>query len=1088
MDYLRKISFNFFFLTSVSISLFPSTLFAQRSLADTAKAENIHSNAMNFYLEDKYDSALVLFRMAADIFRDVKKWERCAHCYNMIGDIYSRKFKLDSMEIALNHAREIELHFMKGDNLENALTFSLIGLLDIYREKLGIAIEHILRGKKIRERMLGQEHQSVAASYFLLALAYSNLGNYKLAFASCKRALHIYGKERKSDQFNQANTLALYGGLYVRINDYLLALKYFLQAIKLVGEDNSKYSEIIAYCEFNIGWIYEETGNFPRSFFYVTKAIKRYQDMFGEGNVLLASPYLQLGKIFNALGEYDKAMFFLEKSMSLEKEEVSENHPFIGTIQSQIAIAYANENNPNKAIRLSRDALFIYNRALGKNHPSLAFVHEDLGETFRKSGKFSMALRQFKTALSLRSRLKNLNDRNDIAKLYTEIASVYEEMKNYKQAFFYYNRALIILSKFPLQNLRLKGTTLRGLGDVFAHEKQFDSALFYYREAINTLRTNFSDTSVRLNFANVDGASCKEIIATLTAKADVLKKRYALERHSIKDLAAALSSYESAIDLLENLRKRYSSEEAKLLLGTENYSLYLKAIQTSLMMFARTGERSYAYAAFNFVERSKANALLDGIEDSEAKRFAGVPDSIIKKESDLRAEISQFEALVQQELDQKVVKKKTATRILQDKCFQLNMEREALSTSIEKNYPKYFELKYKKHFATVEEIQKSIPDSTYVIEYSLGKYEATIFLISKTTFNVKRINLPPNFVETVLDLYKAIKTVEGKEYIDKSLRVDSVLIQPIEKHLVNARQLLIIPDGALYYLPFEALISKPTVVSTNESINFSNLNYLVKNYSISYSYSASFYVDRLENKRYASGEKKSFAGFAPVFGGTDRTHRTSIEPTVFAEEDSSGLRSVTIDGQRFDELKYSEREVKSITKNFLQKGKYAVSFLRSDASEQNFKSYSDEFSCIHIATHGWINEMHPQLSMLLFSQPLDTNEHEDGILFASETYSLNLNADLVVLSCCESGLGKLVRGEGMMAMTRGFFYSGASNLIFSIWKVYDKQTDELMQEFYREVLEGRSFSAALRGAKLKMISDPKTAFPLKWGGFILFGN
>jgi CHAT domain-containing protein len=126
--------------------------------------------------------------------------------------------------------------------------------------------------------------------------------------------------------------------------------------------------------------------------------------------------------------------------------------------------------------------------------------------------------------------------------------------------------------------------------------------------------------------------------------------------------------------------------------------------------------------------------------------------------------------------------------------------------------------------------------------------------------------------------------------------------------------------------------------------------------------------------------------------------------------------------------------------------------------------------------------------MLLFSQPQHSSTTEDGVLYASEMYNLSLNADLLVLSSCQSGLGKYVKGEGIIAMTRGFFYSGAHNIIFSLWKVYDKQTNELMTEFYDHVLEGETFSSALRKSKLRLIADRSTAFPSKWSGFILVGK
>jgi CHAT domain-containing protein len=309
----------------------------------------------------------------------------------------------------------------------------------------------------------------------------------------------------------------------------------------------------------------------------------------------------------------------------------------------------------------------------------------------------------------------------------------------------------------------------------------------------------------------------------------------------------------------------------------------------------------------------------------------------------------------------------------------------------------------------------------------------------------------------------------------------------LERKLYGKNRLVIIPDGVLYYIPFEALIAN-TPRQTDQTVDFTKLEYLLRSYEISYSYSSSFYLNRLQQKDSTTTKALSYVGFAPVFRDTDSNGIFHPNNALTLEKDPAVLRSITVDGKRFSELKYSEREVSLVAEDFQKKGKSGTSFLYDNASEENFKLNVGKYSCIHIATHGYINEEHPQLSMLLFSQPQHSSTTEDGVLYASEMYNLSLNADLLVLSSCQSGLGKYVKGEGIIAMTRGFFYSGAHNIIFSLWKVYDKQTNELMTEFYDHVLEGETFSSALRKSKLRLISDRSTAFPSKWSGFILVGK
>jgi CHAT domain-containing protein len=163
-----------------------------------------------------------------------------------------------------------------------------------------------------------------------------------------------------------------------------------------------------------------------------------------------------------------------------------------------------------------------------------------------------------------------------------------------------------------------------------------------------------------------------------------------------------------------------------------------------------------------------------------------------------------------------------------------------------------------------------------------------------------------------------------------------------------------------------------------------------------------------------------------------------------------------------------------------------IIYTHNSAKEELIKS--DEiknYKYIHIASHGFINEEKPNLSGILFTKE---EKGEDGILYANEIYNLNLDADLVVLSACESGLGKIIKGEGLISLTRGLLFAGAKNVVVSLWRVADKSTSELMIEFYRNILNGESYSASLRQAKLKLIKNGKYSYPLEWSPFILIGR
>ncbi|HSD62793.1 MAG TPA: CHAT domain-containing protein, partial [Ignavibacteriaceae bacterium] len=235
----------------------------------------------------------------------------------------------------------------------------------------------------------------------------------------------------------------------------------------------------------------------------------------------------------------------------------------------------------------------------------------------------------------------------------------------------------------------------------------------------------------------------------------------------------------------------------------------------------------------------------------------------------------------------------------------------------------------------------------------------------------------------------------------------------------------------------------------------------------------------------------NFIGYAPVFSDS-RISPKNLDLTslaVQAADTNSTYRSISPDGKKFNELKYSEWEVKSILNLYARSSDKLsdIGYFHSDATEESFKKNAKNYKIIHIASHSFINESHPDLSAIVFAQPQDSAASEDGILYAAETYNLDLKADLVVLSSCESGLGKLIKGEGMMALTRGFLYAGASNIIFSLWKIPDKQTSELMIDFYKNILSGEDYSRALRDARLTLIKNNSLARPRSWASFVLIG-
>lgn len=404
---------------------------------------------------------------------------------------------------------------------------------------------------------------------------------------------------------------------------------------------------------------------------------------------------------------------------------------------------------------------------------------------------------------------------------------------------------------------------------------------------------------------------------------------------------------------------------------------------------------------------------------------------------------------------------------------------------MEKSYPAYYDLKYRTRVASVAEAQKALDEHTALLEYFASDSEVFVFALTKSSFEISTIQRDSTFNSALAAFAGSVKTLSEKAgYLRSAAQLYNYLIKPVEAQVANRLRWVVIPDGELYQIPFEALLT--TSVAPSGATDYHALPYLIKQHEISYHYSATLFL-KSSREQVAANPANLFAGFAPVFSAGRKNGRlpeiklpgfTSAKPDAFAH-------LIMRDGESLEELPYSETELQSISALFPTRSRL---FLHEEATEENFKNNAGGYKYVHVATHGFINNDNPKLSHLAFSQPQQADSLQDGILFSREIYNLTLNADLLVLSACRTGAGQIIKGEGLMALTRGFFYSGARNIVASLWNVYDERTSRLMVEFYREIATGKSYSAALREAKLKMSANPATAAPLSWAGFVLMGK
>jgi CHAT domain-containing protein len=530
----------------------------------------------------------------------------------------------------------------------------------------------------------------------------------------------------------------------------------------------------------------------------------------------------------------------------------------------------------------------------------------------------------------------------------------------------------------------------------------------------------------------------------------------------------------------------------------------------------------YAAEAFRISEQSKARSLLDMLSETDAAITEGVPAELLKrKQENLDRQQEIADILTGVNISTEEVKKKPSE--LDADLEKLQLEYEEIENQIRTASPRYASLTSNKPLTLAEVQQNVLDDQTVLVEYALQPDDSYLFVASKGAVNL--FKLPPrmNIDKLAMDLraqlipsklQRRIVGIDVTEanrglgiaatapedvapFIAASSALYKVVLEPAAA-MIGDKRLMVVADGALNYIPFEVLLK------TSDTGDFSSLNYLVKSNEVIYAPSASV-VGAIKQQRTKNASRAMLIIADPVFNSNDaRAQKRAPAPATDADVRGLGIQSALADvsgsappaptgqmeGLPLARLNGTRTEADQIAKLAKASGGQADVWLDLDANEDNLGARDiSKYRVIHVATHGLLNAERPQFTGVVLS--LVGNKTHDGFVRTDEVFNLHLGSPLVMLSACETGLGKEKRGEGVMGLTRAFMYAGAPTVGVSLWSVADKSTADLMTDFYKRLLtssEGTTSSSALRDAQLAMISGKKYSAPFFWAPFVLVGD
>jgi CHAT domain-containing protein/Flp pilus assembly protein TadD len=781
------------------------------------------------------------------------------------------------------------------------------------------------------------------------------------------------------------------------------------------------------------------------------------------------------------------------------------------SILNNLAYAYEQLADKQTALQYYQESLTLARKLLDSKAEAAAL--NNLAETHGSLGDWETALEQYQKAIKLN---RTLQDKALEAKTLNNIAVAYQRLGRFEEAQTSFDQALALAR--DVKDLEVQTSVLNNQAFLFLRLKQPGRATEPARQAL-LLAGSFRERQANALFAL--GSAHLEL-GDLTAAREELQKALVIaqargdrrgeadfslalaraEKES-GDLPAALSRVRLAIEIIESLRAKVVNQDLRASFLATRQDYYELQIDTLMALHQSRKDGGFAAEAFQASERARARGLLEILHEAGADIREGADPKLIEREHRLRDEVNARELyrlnlLSREDPDGKRLAE--AESRVEESLDEYRKVQDELRVSS----PGYAALTQPEPL-NVKDVQSQVLEGgALLLEYKLGEKRSFLWAVSPDS--IESFELPGRALieKSALNYYELLTTRNqkqrpGESHPDKKARIaaadleaeraarelSGMILQPVERRL-GTSPLLIVADGFLQYIPFAALpipSSGAPLATRHVVVNLPSASTLA--------------VLRRERHDRSRAPKTLAVLADPIFEkgddrltqGPQKLSRPKLaSSTTRGGSSPAGERGAGMDQTRFQRLVSSGKEAQTISslvapdQRFLALGFKAS---RATATSAEIGLYRN----VHFATHGVIDSRRPELSGLVLSLFDEKGKEQDGFLRLNHIYNLRLNADLVVLSACQTALGKELRGEGLVGLTRGFMYAGSSRVLASLWSIEDRPTAKLMGSFYQGMLrEGLSPAEALRKAQLEMAKNPIHKSPYYWAGFSLQGE
>lgn len=896
------------------------------------------------------------------------------------------------------------------------------------------------------------------------------------------------------DKAGEAKMIVAIGTVYVNTGQLQQALEYFNRALPLFRAIGNKAEEVRML--IGIGEISKQSGQKQQAlenFTQVLSILRSTGDRSGEAKMLVA-----IGAIYADTQQKQQALQYFNQALPLFRSvgnKAGEAASLAG-----IGAVYADTGRWQQALQYFNQASSLF-KATG-DQAGQATVLNAIGSTYNSLGEWQQALEYFNQALPL---FKAMGDQAGQAHTLSGIGEVYADSGQMQQALEYFNQALPLFK--ATGNQAGEAAMLNGIGKYYFGTGQLKQALQYFNQALSLFKATGDQAGEANTLSNIalvyipsgqfqqareylnEALPILQSVGDRAGEANILVG-FAFLEDSQGNLQSALTHIEAAIKILETLRSEIISPQLRTSYFASKQDFYRIHVNLLMQLHKQQPSQGYNARALHASERARARALLELLNEANADIRQGVDPKLLEQERSLQQQLSALEKRRIQVLSGSHTPEQ-ATDLEREYTTLLNQYQQ-VQDQIRLTSPRYAALTQPKPLTLAEIQQQVLDENTLLLEYSLGTNRSYLWAVTKNGMNSYELPKAAEIEQLVSQLRPLLTDTTKKYNIIRedlaqiSTKLSQMLLGPVAEQL-GQKRLVIVSDGALQYIPFAALpvpqsassaaTTAPPLLMNHEIVNLPSASTLA--------------VLRRENRGRNPAPKTIAILADPVYSKDDSRLKTPSTISSLQSpslEQSALTRSAAETGVTFRRLENTRLEAEAILKLVPADQSLAAFDFAANLSNAT-SSQLAQYRIVHFGTHGLLNSETPALSGVVLSLVNEKGETENGFLRLQEIFNLDLPADLVVLSACQTGLGKEIQGEGLVGLTRGFMYAGAPRVVVSLWNVDDQATALLMSEFYRGILEKQlSPPVALRQAQQALMQQEQYQAPYYWAAFTLQGE